>query len=91
MKLSMSRWTFLVIHHNSIIHLFYEGVSPSNRCLAQISRRFAKLFFLGHVHMSTLSWDRLLSFCRLNLSIKLFPLCSLNISSTAVECRMVVF
>ena len=41
--------------------------------------------------MSTLSWNRLLSFCSLNLSIKLFPLCSLNISSTAVECRMVVF
>ena len=40
--------------------------------------------------MSTLSWDRLLSFCRLNLSIKLFPLCSLNISSTAVDCRMAV-
>ena len=29
---------------------------------------------------SKLSWDRLLSFCRLNLSFKLFPLCSSNVS-----------
>ena len=41
--------TFIVV----IIHLFYEGVGPSllHLCLAQIIRRFAKLIFLGHVHI----------------------------------------
>ena len=40
--------------------------------------------------MSKLSRDRLLSFCRLNLSFNLFPLYSSSDSSTAVECRMMV-
>ena len=63
-----------MVHH---YHLFYEGVGPSllHPRLAQISRRFAKLTFLGHVHTSKLSWDRLLSFFHLNFSFKLFPLC----------------
>ena len=67
---------FLVVHHYSI-YLFYEGVGPSllHPRLAQISRRFAKLIFLGHVDTSKISWDRLLSFFRLNFSFKLFPLC----------------
>ena len=70
----MSRWTFLVVHRYSFV---YEGVGPSLPYprLAQISRRFAKLIFLGHVHTSKLSWDRLLIFFRLNFSFKLFPLC----------------
>ena len=53
-----------MVHHYSFSHLFYEGVGPSllHPRLAQISRRFAKLIFLGHVHTSKLSWDRLSSF-----------------------------
>ena len=47
---------FFAVHH------FYEGVGP---CLTKISCRFAKLLFLVTL-LRKLSWDRLLSFCRLN-------------------------
>ena len=71
-------------------HLFYEGVDPF---LRQISHPFAKLRFLGHVRMSKLSWDCLLTLCRINLSFELFPLwpiCWMNFICTAVERRMMV-
>ena len=38
--------------------------------------------------MSKLSWDLMLSFCRMNVSFELFSLCFSNINSTAVEFRI---
>ena len=64
----MSRSTFLVVHNHSFVSLLHPR-------FAQISRRFAKIIFLGHVHTSKISWDRLLSFFRLNFSFKLIHLC----------------
>ena len=58
----------------------------------QIGRRFyfTQLLLSGHVRLSKLTWDRSLSFCRLN-HLNCAPyICPLNFSNTAVKCRMVV-
>ena len=83
-----------IVTNGTEVELFVLSVSGMKLSMGRWTLTFfvdlAKLTFLGLVHTSKLSWDRLLSFCCLILTFKLFQLCFSNISSTAVECRMVV-